>query len=169
LQKNKKKKYVNYLKFNFYGGVNFMSNLPELNELLSYHNKHIIERYSKDYNTSIEDAEDKFTEMLKFIWISVKNGQEKNNDVTKNAHIAMYPEMTNIDNMWHTFILFTTDYFEFSQKYFGHYIHHAPRKSDEPIPSKEEFEENFTKFLSYTYDYLGEETVKKWFAQYCNE
>ena len=31
-----------------------------------------------------------------------------------------------IDEMWHTFVLFTQPYAAFCQRYFGRFIHHAP-------------------------------------------
>jgi hypothetical protein len=37
-----------------------------------------------------------------------------------------------IDEMWHDFILFTEDYAMFCQSFLGKFIHHRPRRRDEP-------------------------------------
>ncbi len=140
--------------------------LPKLSELLGYRNKYVIERYCKEFDASEEQANDMFNEMLKFLWISVKNRLEQGQDKNLNAHIAIHHEMKKIDDMWHTFILFTKHYFEFSEKYFGYYIHHSPTTNDDPKPSEEEFKTQFETFLSYVYDHLGEKTLKKWFSEY---
>jgi len=39
-----------------------------------------------------------------------------------------------VDEVWHTFILFTREYAEFCQAAFGTFIHHVPRTSRSAIP-----------------------------------
>src|SRR5262245_60588326 len=36
-----------------------------------------------------------------------------------------------IDECWHHFILFTQDYAEFCQRFFGRFVHHVPKGPDE--------------------------------------
>ena len=31
-----------------------------------------------------------------------------------------------VDEVWHQFILYTSQYGEFCRRFFGHYVHHAP-------------------------------------------
>jgi hypothetical protein len=76
----------------------------------------------------------------------------------------MHEEMREVDNMWHNFILYTKDYHEFCQRFFGEYLHHQPDVAEGPPPPAEKFTEQMEKYLSYIYDNLGEETVRKWFA-----
>lgn len=74
----------------------------------------------------------------------------------------MHKEMEEIDNMWHTFLLFTKDYMSFCDKYFKCYIHHNPFDKN-IIELEKDFIDELTKYLSYIYDNLGEETLIKWF------
>lgn len=38
-----------------------------------------------------------------------------------------------VDQAWHQFILFTVEYTEFCNTYFGHYVHHAPCNAPAPV------------------------------------
>lgn len=131
--------------------------LPHLSSVLKYKNEHVIKRYMKDFGATRKQANHLFQEILKFLWLSRKAER-----LDVKVSIAMYPEMIDIDNMWHTFLLFTPDYFKFCEKYFGGYLHHQPNTSNKPMPKKQ-FEKEFTSFLSFTYDHLGEKTVRDWF------
>jgi hypothetical protein len=55
-----------------------------------------------------------------------------------------------VDEVWHQFVLFTTEYHEFSQRYFGLYLHHAPGNSPSApqrppaeVPSAAEYAEHY--------------------------
>lgn len=65
-------------------------------------------------------------------------------------------------DMWHTFLLFTKDYMFFCENYFNEYIHHTPNTLEDEF-TEEQFKTDFTNYLSFIYDNLGEETVVKWF------
>lgn len=138
----------------------------QLAELLEYRNKNVLDRYCKDYSTTKELAEERFVEMLKYLWLSVKNDIEYEKDPDSRAYVYMHPEMVDIDNVWHTFLLFTRDYTDFCVKYFGEYLHHQPKTEDETVLSKEEADRQFEKYLNYICDNLGENTLRIWFAQY---
>jgi len=77
----------------------------------------------------------------------------------------MYPEMREIDDMWHTFIIFTKDYTDFCMQSFGCYMHHTPKTTEEEF-KPDNFEVEFSGYLSYVYENLGEDTVKKWFSEF---
>lgn len=138
-----------------------------LQELLKYKNSHLVKRYKQDYPHNQLSAEEALIELLKYFWLCEKHAQGKNNfptDESFNFTCAMHFEMKEIDDMWHTFLLFTQDYFAFCDKYFGKFLHHVPNvdKGSQDI-KREEIE--LTRYLSYIYDHLGEETLKKWFAE----
>ncbi len=140
--------------------------LPSMPKLLRYQNENVLLRYEKDYPNSTLKAKDALHELLKYFWLSVKHKIDcirnpENQDLFFPC--GMYPEMQEIDDMWHTFLLFTKDYGEFCQKFFGEFLHHVP-KTEENSLSKEEFKIVFARYLSYIYDHLGEDTVKKWFS-----
>ena len=39
----------------------------------------------------------------------------------------------SVDEVWHTFILFTRDYMSFCEEVFGHYLHHQPSLPSQPL------------------------------------
>ncbi len=139
--------------------------VQSLAEVFEYKNKQVICRYEKDYPNNKLSGEDAFNELMKFFWLTQQHKDAKkkypeNNEL--NFTCALYPEMSELDDMWHTFLLFTKDYMSFCTNYFDEYIHHTPNTEEEPI-EKEQFKKELTKYLSFIYDVLGEETVRNWF------
>lgn len=73
--------------------------------------------------------------------------------------------MSDMDNMWHTFLLFTKDYYEFCSNHLGGvFFHHEPIINNDNTLD-ENYEQELTLYLSYIYDNLGEDTLMKWFGQ----
>lgn len=150
-----------------------MLNFISLNTVLNFNPPDaILQRYEVDYPNNCLTARQAFTELVKFLWLVVKHGQEKqlHDDKSLDFDFMLHVEMAEIDDMWHTFILFTREYTDFCNHYFGHYIHHVPT----PITEKNKVMENYAIFLqekvhpwlNYVYDNLGEETLKLWFKEY---
>lgn len=141
-------------------------NLPNLQQLLTYKNDRLISRYNLDYPAAALSAEEALSEFMKFIWICCKHKSEKKRNPEDNRlHFSctIHPEMADIDNMWHTFLLFTKDYHEFCNQYLsGIFFHHEPL-TGEDIPEGEWYEQELSLYLSFIYDHLGEETLIKWF------
>ena len=76
----------------------------------------MIEKLLKDHVAeTAEEAEALFREVKRYIVLT-------RSDCTKIW--AMHS--LRIDEAWHQFILFTKEYGEFCQRYFGSYVHHAP-------------------------------------------
>jgi hypothetical protein len=83
---------------------------------LSYEAPFLIEKLLKDHVAeTAEEAEALFREVKRYIVLT-------RSDCTKIW--AMHS--LRIDEAWHQFILFTKEYGEFCQRYFGSYVHHAP-------------------------------------------
>lgn len=149
--------------------------LPEINELLSYKNPLVIKRFSKQFPEHQEEAEEIFKDMLKYLWIGKKHALDlKNNPHSSDLQFTtvMHKEMIIIDEMWHAFILITKQYADFCDYYFGEFIHHIPEAGEEIDKNNkinvELFEKELNLFLSYIYDFLGEDTVVRWFGIYLN-
>ncbi len=145
-----------------------MSKCPTLTEILAYQNPKIVRRFKKDFPEKAEQAQDLFTEMLKFLWLGEKHSLDvkiRPEDESLKFKCAIHEEMVNIDHMWHTFILFTPDYSDFCQTYFGKFRHHYPTDDEDLIAiPMEQFEEELSRFSSYVYDQLGPATLQKWFS-----
>lgn len=137
-----------------------------LSNIMQYTNPHVIARYTQDYPNHTLCAEEAFQEVLKFLWLCYQHQKEKNQcpeDESLQFVCAIHFEMSEIDDMWHTFILFTQDYMTFCHDYFGQYMHHLPATEEDEESSDEVFEGDLTKYLLYIHKKLGHETLKTWF------
>lgn len=89
------------------------STLKSAEEFLAYRNERVIGRFMKIHKTSKEEAEQIFAELMKFLYIC--------------GHVpASSPPSAIVDEMWHTLIMFTWDYYEFCVNYVGRFLHHNP-------------------------------------------
>lgn len=72
-----------------------------------------------------------FDELKKFLWLSQ----------TFKPTLSLFS--LRVDEIWHQFILFTKQYQEFCQSFFGAYVHHLPESSHIPREQtpREEFEQ----------------------------
>lgn len=94
-----------------------------LSKVLAYNNDAVIERYQKDFGISSNDAALLFSDVKRFLWLAAIEGV-----------VAPPPK---IDDGWHTFIIFTLDYQNFCERYFGRFMHHRPsRPTDKPDGGK---------------------------------
>lgn len=142
--------------------------LATLNEVLAYQHPAVVRRFQKEHPERAHAAEQIFSDLLRFFWSSKKhyNDQlERPDDERLKFVFIMDEEMREIDQMWHVFLLYTKDYMDFCQKYFGEYLHHLP----DIVPTFErgsfDFEANLVKFLEYVYDELGEDVIVRWFPK----
>lgn len=140
----------------------------QLSEILDFKHSGVIQRFQKEHPHLREVAPTIFADLMGFFWLSQKHHleqKERPTDPSLNFVFIMDEEMKNIDLMWHVFLLYTKDYMDFCQRYFGEYIHHLPDivPGMETAPDRD-FQGNLERFLSYSYDGLGEETVARWFA-----
>src|SRR5947208_1283923 len=91
-----------------------------LDEVLAYRHPGVVRRYRKEHGASEQEAEEVFREMLKWLYLchrALASGPE-------GFACAVGPELAMIDEMWHTFLLFTRDYADFCERHFGTFLHH---------------------------------------------
>jgi len=142
-----------------------------LHDVLAYKNPQVILRYQQDYPNNKMSAKEAWLEVLRYLWLCYNHHLDCKNspdDISLNFTCDIHTEMKDIDDMWHVFLLFTQDYQEFCQHYFGYFIHHRPNngeRSVDPIT----FTKETSYYLSYIYDHLGEATVIKWFNESLND
>ncbi len=138
----------------------------ELTHLLQFKKDRIIARYRKEYPKSKMLPEESWIELMKFIWLYHQHEADKKQrpeDKTLQFACVIHEEMKDIDNMWHTFLLFTKEYQLFCLEYLdGIFFHHDPLEEEAEV-NHEEYAEELALYLSYIYDKLGENTVLKWF------
>lgn len=137
-------------------------------EIIKFTHPGVIARFKKEYPERASEAGIIFEDLLNFFWASNKHDLDQrlapDNKELKFIFI-MDEDMKIIDQMWHIFLLYTKDYMDFCEKYFKQYIHHLPDIVPNMPQSTEEFEINLERFLSYCYDNLDENTVRRWFAE----
>ncbi len=79
---------------------------------------------------------------------------------------AMTPEIAKLDEMWHTFVLFTRDYADFCERYFGFFLHHIPNEDEEErSEDPETVRAHLEQYFGLVYDVLGEETLQRWYEE----
>jgi hypothetical protein len=143
------------------------SMLCTLEDILEYKNPPVVRRFQKENPQKADRAEAIFTDLMRFFWGTKKHvldrTQEPQNE-DLNFFYIMDEDMREIDQMWHVFLLYTRDYMDYCQKYFGQYLHHQP----DLVPLFEKngfsFETNLEKFLNYNYELFGEDTIRRWFS-----
>lgn len=124
-----------------------MIKLPALSQVLAYENISIINRFCfENPETSAEQAQQIFQDLLAWLWLCVSRKQRQ-----LNTH--MIGPLAMLDKMWHVFILHTQSYAEFCQQYFNYFLHHEvePIGNEYVMPTEE-----LSIFLSDSYDHLGE-------------
>ena len=141
--------------------------LPRLDDLMQYRHPLVLRAYVRNHVADEPTANALWDDMLRYLWICERHRADRKarpDDSALDFTLVMHQEMRDIDNMWHNFILYTHDYTQFCQRYFGEYLHHVPDVADTMVQTEREFETDMEKYLSYVYDQLGEATVTRWFA-----
>ena len=81
--------------------------------IMGYENERLYERFVADFGGSFEDARDRFMALKQFLTVCA---------VLPGIKVAS----DEIDQMWHTFLLFTREYRNFCNDRLGRYIEHEP-------------------------------------------
>lgn len=147
-----------------------------LEQLKHYKNEAVVQRFLETWALPLDEGDDIFEETKKWLWLSVYNDELGKDKIT----LAISPSIKLLDEMWHTFILFTKDYHDFCQEYFGYYLHHFPTSRAEYEQTIVEYEHSpetvmernrqlFAEQYSLIYDLLGEETLVKWYSEYLDK
>ena len=131
-----------------------------LKKILAYKNDEVIHRFREDHGFSLAKSRILFRETKKWLWLCSRS----------KAPLTMFDEIRAIDQMWHTFVLFTRDYSEFCEKYLSTFVHHVPATRKEKAEfrrlTSKRARQAKTKRLKVTfeaiYDHLGAETLKFW-------
>lgn len=109
----------------------FLADTPTLGELLDFEAPYVLERLLKrGIVKDREEYEHLFAEMKKYLWL------------TANYASGLSMFSLRVDEIWHQFILFTKQYHDFCERFFGRYMHHLPESSYIPRQhtSRQDFE-----------------------------
>ena len=81
---------------------------------MSFPMTRIVERYRKEHGVGEQDASLHERELRRYLYVAARYPKER------------WPMVASIDNLWHTFILFTQEYQRFCGALGVPYIHHDP-------------------------------------------
>ena len=150
--------------------------IATLPEVMAYQNMDVIEKFMENWDVPLETSQELFDEMKRWLWLSA-DSIYRTSMGEPHQQLGITFSMTLLDEMWHTFILFTKPYQEFCKTYFGFYINHSPTTSAEKRKAQAEMERDpeafharieaeLTEQYSYIYDRLGPETLQKWYSEW---
>jgi len=91
--------------------------------VMSYQFDPLVHRMVDKYGWAEEKSREVFEDLKRFLYLST----------VSNKPIA---PSEIIDEIWHNFILFTLDYGEFCTNRVGNFIHHRPRRRDDPASTR---------------------------------
>ncbi|HLJ31969.1 MAG TPA: hypothetical protein VKU36_06020 [Candidatus Babeliales bacterium] len=135
------------------------SQIGNIDAIMNYSMPDVIARCQKDHNYTDEDMVILEQELKKYLALSL---------VTKKGDLGTGMYSTDVDNLWHSFILFTKEYADFCDKYIGFFIHHAPETETVRSPERqEESRKDFQAFVKNYEETFGQEIHSIWFLDMC--
>lgn len=145
------------------------SKLKSLEDVLKYRNERVVLSFLRGSALSRERAERLFLETLKWLWLCRVHELEASRGAIDGIphHLAIYPPMKLIDEMWHAFILCTAEYDEFCSRYLGSFIHHEPSvgENNDDLSSTLSEESDREALVRYICRRLGPEVLMSWFEE----
>ena len=139
-----------------------------LQSVLGYKHPDLLNRFGDKYLLTDDECEEIFRELK--LWLYLVGTR-----TSDTPPLVILSSMEVVDNIWHEFLLYTTDYANFCHTYFGHFIHHEPTRVADRLKLQQERECNLQAFQSkrraeleifigYVYDKLGAEVCDRWFS-----
>lgn len=141
-----------------------------LQRALAYRNDQIVFRFMETYGVTLRDARELFLEAKRWIWLMARS------EACGGPTLIIDDRLIMIDEMWHTFILFSKEYHRYCETHFGHYVHHAPttrrqvertralRRKD-PAGFLQRAERRLRRQYTFIYDQLGRDTLLRWYEE----
>lgn len=141
---------------------------PSLAKVLKYKNKNLVQRFSEDYGLSLKETNTIFLDLLRFLWLShrIILLYKKNGNKSSISSLKLIGSWLIIDEMWHTFLLFSVDYQKFGNKYFGNILHHNPNITGNDSSLKKSTEVDMDLYVDLIYDTFGPVVARRWFIDY---
>ena len=131
--------------------------------VMNYDMHYMIVRCQKDNNYTNDDMVLLERELKRYLLLCILH---KDDDLGS----GMYS--TDVDNLWHTFILFTPAYTKFGEQFNGHYIHHVPETDEKRGEDPEKvatMRQDFQAFITNYETAFGEEIHPIWLLDACED
>jgi hypothetical protein len=141
-------------------------------QLKQYQSDGVIRKFRDEWSVSEPEAKVIFDETKKFLFLA-HHAQQQCISFEIDESILI------IDKMWHTFILFTSEYSEFCNRFFGRMLHHVPfcrdhlvekirDLSDRGISLSEYKRTRLRQQIRIIHETFGVETIRKWYIEFGN-
>ena len=147
-----------------------------LERVLAYQNEAILNRFIIDHDATPEVAQLAFDDLKRWLWLCAEARRETMAGLDVPP-MTIFEGQVDVDDMWHTFLLFTRDYAEFCFNHFGFYLHHVPTTEREKLDymtSADEVErgaavdrkqKRLRANAAYVFEKLGEDVARRWFLE----
>lgn len=136
----------------------------------------VVYKFVDYYDVTEAEAEAFFAEVKKWLWLCATSMHERASG--KNPpELLVNGSLFWLDEMWHTFVLFTEEYQAFCHDYLGRFVHHRPTTRAEKTEIREHLTQGSAEFVQaragvlrrqchYICEKLGDETVVRWYREY---
>ncbi len=144
--------------------------------MLKYRNPDVVHAFRERFDVQPAEAEELFTETCRWLWLCARRRAEPG--LTRAvAPLAIDAALRVLDEMWHTFLLFTRDYTRFCDAYLGGYLHHVPTPQAEKERLRHRVAQDraqveraelrrLTLQYAYVHAHLGQATLSKWYEEF---
>lgn len=150
-------------------GAGTASAVRPLAEVVQYKNVEVIRRFREQFPVSEREARSIFREMKKWLWLCAS--------CPTPGRLGITDPLLVIDEMWHTFLLYSREYHAFCMRSFGKFLHHAPTTTAEKARQRRrmqshpervalEVETEIRWQCETIVEQLGEATLRKWYIDY---
>jgi len=133
-------------------------------------------KFVEYYDVEEREAEAFFLEVKRWLWLCATSVYERQCG-QNTPDLLITGSLFWLDEMWHTFLLFTEPYQDFCREYLGCYVHHRPTTRAEKDERKQQLVQQRDEFLKlraedlrrqchYICEKLGDETFVRWYREY---
>jgi hypothetical protein len=145
-----------------------MTKACSLRRALRYQNRDVVVKFARHFQVAEAESAAVFEECKKWLWLNA----------LPDAPLLFMSEATLIiDEMWHTFVLYTREYTEYCGSRFGRYVHHTPDTLRQQASRERALARDREGYLRrvrrqraqqyrFIVDKLGSDTLRLWYVEY---
>lgn len=145
-------------------------------EVLAYRNIQVVQAFRARFDVTPAEARELFTETCRWLWLCAR-WRAEHRGARRPIPLAIDGALRMLDEMWHTFLLFTRDYARFCEAYLGGFLHHVPtppdakaryrrRAAQQPARARQAELRRLTRQCAFVHAHLGQETLSKWYEEF---